>query len=253
MNKYQTTAARTDAEALTIAYVAIGAHEAFALPELASGHDAVEGELGLIHSVITEALLLDRVADFFDVNDGHSGVFAYEVAEPFGKAYASAILRLEPAVNPLAILRAVMLDAQYEVEALDVAFASMADVDPRVATFAQAANEADTQPLSESMNDRFAEKVIGDRAVDYQELELQGVRKSSDGACTVSNEDPQFFSVYARLKPVGDDRGVACVGDFGTYALAREYANELAQRHGWPVLDYVPFRLRQDVTHETQA
>jgi hypothetical protein len=72
-----------------------------------------------------------------------------------------------------------------------------------------------------------------------------GNTSEADRICTVDNENPRFFSVYARLKPQGDSRGLACLGDFESHALAQGYAYELAQQHGWPVHDYVPGQFRQ--------
>lgn len=134
------------------------------------------------------------------------------------------------------------LSAKYDAEELDQAFASIAHVDLRAAKFATAPASALVPPL---MNERYASQVIGRRAADYDALEVQGVRESGDGSdtgrvCTVDNVCPQFFSVYARLKPQGEERGVSCVGDFGSYMLARAYADELAQQYGWPVHDLVP-------------
>jgi hypothetical protein len=90
-----------------------------------------------------------------------------------------------------------------------------------------------------SMDHRYAESVIGDRARLFDGIEIQGVREIIDpvdraGSCLVDNDTPQFFSVYIHHCT----GGVACVGDQGTHALARDYADELANRYGWPIMDY---------------
>lgn len=96
-------------------------------------------------------------------------------------------------------------------------------------------------------NERYADTVIGDRADDFNGLEIQGVREDgtaadSDRACVVvDNENPQFFSVYARARPDGENPGVVCIGDFGTHALARVYAEEIARKHEIAIIhDSVP-------------
>jgi len=85
---------RVCADPSTIAYVAIGAHDAIkecprgVIPEsVAVQHD---GELGFIEAVIKHALLLDRMADA--KNNELSCVFCYEIAEEFGHAYAKALI-----------------------------------------------------------------------------------------------------------------------------------------------------------------
>lgn len=94
------------------------------------------------------------------------------------------------------------------------------------------------------LNDRYADSIIGDRGACYDGLEIQGVRDlnlpgdPSGTCCEVDNENPQFYSVYAHLIPEGDNGGIECVGDFGTHALAVEYAVELGQQYGWDVRDF---------------
>ncbi|AWB77302.1 TPA: hypothetical protein ACKQCJ_000351 [Stenotrophomonas maltophilia] len=96
MNELHTT--RVQPDALTIAYIAIGARSA--LDELKSrdynrvtGCDAgTGGELDLIDEVIRHALAMDTAADAVE---DFSGVFLYEVAEPFGEAYVKALARGE--------------------------------------------------------------------------------------------------------------------------------------------------------------
>lgn len=68
-------------------------------------------------------------------------------------------------------------------------------------------------------------------------IEIQGVREEED-YCEVSTEAPHFFSTYVHLKT----GGCQCVGDFGSYTKAREYAETLALRHGWPIHSFVPER-----------
>lgn len=95
--------------------------------------------------------------------------------------------------------------------------------------------------VSASLNCRYAESVIGDRSRSYDAIEIQGVREIIDpvdqnaSCCEVDNDNPAFFSVYVHHCT----GGVACVGDLGTHALAREYADELSRTYGWPISDYV--------------
>lgn len=85
------------------------------------------------------------------------------------------------------------------------------------------------------LNDRYAESIIGDRADDYDALEIHGVRDLNEPGdvngtcCEVDDENPQFYATYAHLK-MG---GIICVGDFGTNLLAEQYARELAEKYGW--------------------
>ncbi|MFP3637572.1 hypothetical protein [Paraburkholderia sp. SIMBA_054] len=99
------------------------------------------------------------------------------------------------------------------------------------------------------LNDRFGHEVIGERAALFCTVEIQGVRVSresdvSERVCTVDNVSPHFFSCYARLKPFQDERGVSCIGDFGTHALALQYAVEIAGQYGWNIDDRVPESLK---------
>lgn len=96
------------------------------------------------------------------------------------------------------------------------------------------------------INDGYAETIIGDRAHDYDALEIQGVCDIGDPndpngtCCEVDNDNPQFFSVYAHLVR----GGVECVGDFGTHALALKYARILRIQYGWTIFDYVNSRFK---------
>jgi hypothetical protein len=55
--------------------------------------------------------------------------------------------------------------------------------------------------------------------------------------CTVDNEKPDFYSVYARHK----DGTACCVGDFHFYPDAVLYASGLAQLYNWPIYDKVVY------------
>jgi len=92
-------------------------------------------------------------------------------------------------------------------------------------------------------NERYAESVIKDRACDYDGIEIHGVRDLNEPndpegtCCEVDDEDPQFWSVYVHLK----SGGVDCIGDFGTHALACEYAGDVFRTYGgWKVYDFSP-------------
>lgn len=83
--------AGTVVDPLTIAYVAMGAEQAIreceggVLPGRVADH--FSGQLGFIEEVVKEAWRLDAVARALIENEGglDGGVFAYEVAEPFGQ------------------------------------------------------------------------------------------------------------------------------------------------------------------------
>lgn len=96
------------------------------------------------------------------------------------------------------------------------------------------------------LNDRYAESILGDRVSHYDTLEIQGGRNlnepdSPDGTCCeIDNINPEFFSVYARLK-VG---GIESVGDFANHQLASNYASTLSQQFSLAVNDCVSEHLR---------
>lgn len=104
---------RVAAEPLTIAYIATGAMDA--LRECSSVElDVFNGELGFIGAAINHALLVDTVSELFDEAGEHPGVFAYEVAFPFGQAIARAMIAAGNAdPEPSAILSEVMIAAGY--------------------------------------------------------------------------------------------------------------------------------------------
>jgi hypothetical protein len=79
------------AEPLTIAYVAMGVESA--LLQLRNGStpyslDQWDGEIGFVTEVISHAAMLDQLVEGREL----SGVFPYEVAEPFGEEFALALL-----------------------------------------------------------------------------------------------------------------------------------------------------------------
>jgi hypothetical protein len=106
---------RTHPEPQTVAYMAIGANDAIASIRGSNpaAHDraieACEGHLGLIGEVIERAITLDTYADHHP--DALRGVFAYEIAEPFGRALATQLIEYRgcggPFPNALAIIREV--------------------------------------------------------------------------------------------------------------------------------------------------
>ncbi|MBN3777012.1 hypothetical protein G3O06_05435 [Burkholderia sp. Ac-20345] len=109
---------RNEPDALTIAYLAIGARDV--LREMRGQGldvdlDSFRGETGFIDDVVGHALFADRASDWFDANDGHPGVFVYEVAEPFGDSLArSMIANGETVLEPGPILRDILAKAGYE-------------------------------------------------------------------------------------------------------------------------------------------
>lgn len=90
---------------LTIAYLALGAGDAWAEAnedQRVATSDSHNGHLGYICEVIGHALVLDILADGRDL----PGVFVYEVAEPFGKLDGAALLHDTPRPEPLAFVEA---------------------------------------------------------------------------------------------------------------------------------------------------
>lgn len=84
---------REQAEALTIAYIAIGVLEAWneANDEDRSIiTDRFEGQIGVVGEAIQHALMLDRMADVAETEI--DGCFAYEVAEEFGREFTRQLL-----------------------------------------------------------------------------------------------------------------------------------------------------------------
>lgn len=126
---------RDHADTLTIAYVAMGARttlEDESPNATRMDPDDWDGDMGFIGAAIEPAVFLDRVADYFDEREGHPGVWLYEVAEPFGEAFARALLLEKlwagepnvidpPDANPARILREVMVNAGYDESAVDAA------------------------------------------------------------------------------------------------------------------------------------
>lgn len=96
------------------------------------------------------------------------------------------------------------------------------------------------------MNGRYADSLITGNTHLYHGLEIHGVRDQNEPddpmgtCCEVDDENPEFFSVYARYKPnqVNGCIEVLCVGDFSDYVMAKDYACELSRAHRWPIHDY---------------
>lgn len=113
------------------------------------------------------------------------------------------------------------------------------NVSADVASIAQAPSF--NSPVAADLNDRYADSILRGCECLYNALEVQGVRDLLSGTSAsgtqfeVDNVNPQQFSVYAHYI----EGGVDAVGDFGTYALAMQYARELSRKYDWPVRDYV--------------
>ena len=86
------------------------------------------------------------------------------------------------------------------------------------------------------MDDHYYAEVIIKDPNDYDAIEIRGVRDSIEhpSCCEVDDSDPLFYSTYVHLKR----GGLECVGDFNTAEAAREYANKLSHKYGWPVANY---------------
>jgi hypothetical protein len=78
----------------------------------------------------------------------------------------------------------------------------------------------------------YAELIIKDPS-NYDAIEIHGVREAPEhpGCCEVDDTDPLFYSTYVHLKR----GGLECVGDFNTAEAARDYAEQLSRKYGWPI------------------
>ena len=93
---------RKQAEALTVAYIAIGAHEcirhlafnggAVGGATVSGAIDAHGGESGLIAYCVEDALMLDCLWDEMYGEEGADFVFEYEGAQEYGNRLASLVM-----------------------------------------------------------------------------------------------------------------------------------------------------------------
>lgn len=115
---------RTHADDLTIAFVTIGAHDEYRKQTAAGsvfGHPG--GYLGYIGDVTYYALMLDKVADYFDEHGSHPGVFVYEVAEEFGSQFGEKVMLGEGTYQQAKeLLYAIMIGCTYDEDMLVEAF-----------------------------------------------------------------------------------------------------------------------------------
>lgn len=113
---------RAKADALTIAYMAMGFSEFCKEYEKEYGSfpDWGHSQVEAVDTVTGYALLADRIADQFD---DHPGVWVYEVAEPYGQALAMHLHAgtLTPSVAA-ELLSNIMENAGYEKDELQNAF-----------------------------------------------------------------------------------------------------------------------------------
>ena len=79
----------TKIDPLTIAYMAIGAARALDAAD-GPGNALAGGELEFIADVICHAPTLERL--YLEHAGNYVGAFVYDVAEPFGHAYAAAVI-----------------------------------------------------------------------------------------------------------------------------------------------------------------
>lgn len=97
----------------------------------------------------------------------------------------------------------------------------------------------DSQTHMPKLDDRIGDQVIGANAINFDAIEVQGVREvvdlddPSSNSIEVNNANPDFYSVYVHRKA----GGVECIGDHGSHTLAAQYASELSEKYGWPVYD----------------
>ncbi|MDK2126695.1 hypothetical protein [Parachitinimonas caeni] len=125
-NDHLTRAARSEADLLTIAYMALGFGNFCQAYRAEHGfYPEWNGHLEAMDEMIGFALLADQVADCFD-EEGHPGVWLYEIAEPFGEALARCIfdgsMRACCAKAQAGkLLRDLMVGMQYSAQAVDAA------------------------------------------------------------------------------------------------------------------------------------
>lgn len=110
-------------EALTIAYIAYGARGAIA-EGLTIDPDKFGGEEEFIHQLVGQAAALDAEWDFRYGEQGVSPhgasfVFCYEVAEPFGAAFAKALAE-DPSFDPKPLIQEIFAAADPEFPRLDI-------------------------------------------------------------------------------------------------------------------------------------
>ncbi len=92
---------------------------------------------------------------------------------------------------------------------------------------------------TEKVAEKYATSIIKNPS-DYDALEIAGVRDISepdrDGTeCVTDNENPEFYSVYARLRDGQEEFN--CIGDFSELSDAEAYAEEVVTTYGvdWPI------------------
>ncbi|MFP3637571.1 hypothetical protein [Paraburkholderia sp. SIMBA_054] len=113
----------------TIAYMAIGAHAVLRSRGENIALNEFNGQCGFVEVLCEQALFVDRVAQPFSDAGEHPGVFVYEVAEPFGKEYAKALLAEGIGADAKKVLRNVMHEAGYDKAALAAAIEAAASTD----------------------------------------------------------------------------------------------------------------------------
>lgn len=119
----ETQAKRTYADDLTIAFVTIGAHDELTRQRKLGDVQLSTGHMGYINDVIHYALMLDKVADYFDEHGEHPYCFCYEVAEEFGRQFGEKVLLGGDTVQKAKeILYAIMIGCTYDEDMLVEAF-----------------------------------------------------------------------------------------------------------------------------------
>lgn len=119
----ETQAKRTHADELTIAFITIGANDELTRQRKLGDVRLSTGHMGYIGDVIHYALMLDKVADYFDEHGEHPYCFCYEVAEEFGRQFGEQSLLGEGTYQQAKeILYAIMIGCTYDEELLVEAF-----------------------------------------------------------------------------------------------------------------------------------
>ncbi len=97
---------RTHPTPETVAFMSIGADaemrswaknsgSSYIYPDM----DGFSGHIGFMDELLRHAMLVDQVGDYLSEHNLHNGVFAYDIAEPFGALLAEQMLETGEAVD----------------------------------------------------------------------------------------------------------------------------------------------------------
>lgn len=130
VEKQASQSGRTGPDALSIAYMGMGFGNFCHHYQVEHGtYPSFDGQLEAMSEVINHTPLADCVADYFDRNGTHPGVWLYEVAEPFGEAlamhlHAGTLSARNGQSIAVDLLRDIMASTGYDVQELAAAFSN---------------------------------------------------------------------------------------------------------------------------------